>query len=113
MPKRTEKLFWFLISGCIVIAFFPNFVEIIEKSKEAEARTGLVFLQRAEENYYSEKGEYLAVDSPAEITQHLDLSLREAFWDFKVITPQKDEYIITAVRKSGPFVGRRLETRNF
>lgn len=112
MPKRTEKVFWFLILGCITIAFFPNFVETTEKAKETEARTGLVFLQRAEENYYREKGEYLAVDSPAEITQNLDLSLREVFWDFKVITPQKDKYIIIAVRKGGPFVGHRLEVRN-
>lgn len=112
MPKRTERAFWFLILGCVVVTFFPNFVNSVEKAKERTAKINLTLLQQAEERYYAEKGEYLAVETPAEIIQHLNLPLKEAFWDFKVVVPQKNKYIITAVRKSGPFASRRLEVRS-
>ena len=103
-----ELLIVVLIIGILAAVGIPQLAKSIEKSKSADAKSGLYQIYRAEEEYAANRyGIY--TNSVGDL---MDVALSQRYWSFTINTPTSVSFSAIATRTGGPYSGQTITLDN-
>ncbi|MBU1061847.1 MAG: prepilin-type N-terminal cleavage/methylation domain-containing protein [Candidatus Omnitrophica bacterium] len=103
-----ELLIVVLIIGILAAVGIPQLAESLEKSKTADAKSGLYQIYRAEEEYAANRyGVYTN-----SVDDLFDVALTERYWIFTIDTPTSVSFTAIATRTGGAYSGQTISIDN-
>lgn len=91
-----EILIVVALIAALSAALFVAYPYVIKKAKSKEAYINVDMISKTEQLHKFDQGRYVAANNTDEINQILNLSLASKYYEYKVVMPEENSYLVIA-----------------